>query len=58
VSVGESPVMRQLMERIPMLQWNSKIAFVVLVSVVVAAMLAFSTFGISAFGDSGLNFTW
>jgi len=50
--------MRQLMERIPMLQWNSKIAFVVLVSVVVAAMLAFSTFGISAFGDSGLNFTW
>jgi len=50
--------MRQLMERIPMLQWNSKIAFVVLVSVVVAALNDKSTFGISAFGDSGLNFTW
>jgi hypothetical protein len=36
-----------------MLQWNSKIAFVVLVSVVIAAMLAFS-----AFGGSDLNFTW
>jgi len=36
-----------------MLQWNSKIAFVVLVSVVVAASLAFS-----AFAGGGLNFTW
>ena len=33
-----------------MLQWNSKIAFVVLVSVALAAMFAF--------GGSGLNFTW
>jgi hypothetical protein len=50
--------MRQLMERIHlMLQWNSKIAFVVLVSVALAAMLAFSA-GISLFGGSGLNFTW
>jgi hypothetical protein len=36
-----------------MLQWNSKIAFVVLVSVALAAM-----FALSAFGGSGLNFTW
>jgi hypothetical protein len=41
------------MERNPMLQWNSKIAFVVLVSAALAAMLA-----LSAFGGSGLNFTW
>jgi hypothetical protein len=41
------------MERIHMLQWNSKIAFVVLVSVALAAM-----FAVSAFGGSGLNFTW
>jgi hypothetical protein len=39
-----------------MLQWNSKIAFVVLVSVALAAMFAFSAF--SAIGGSGLNFTW
>jgi hypothetical protein len=41
-----------------MLQWNSKIAFVVLVSVALSAMFAFSAFGISAFSGSGLNFTW
>lgn len=40
-----------------MLQWN-KIVFVVLVSVVLAAMLAFSAFGVSVFGGDGLNFTW
>jgi hypothetical protein len=41
------------MERIlPMLQWN-KIVFVVLVSVALAAMFAFS-----AFGGGDLNFTW
>ena len=41
-----------------MLQWNSKIAFVVLVSVAVASMLAFTGFGVSAFDLGGLNFTW
>ena len=41
-----------------MLQWNSKIAFVVLVSVALAAMFAFSA-GFSLFGSGGgLNFTW
>src|SRR5438309_7329969 len=46
--------MRQLMERNPpMLQWNSKIAFVVLVSVALAAMFAFSA-GFSVFGGAAL----
>jgi hypothetical protein len=46
--------MRHRIERIiTMLQWNSKVAFVVLVSVALAAMFAFS-----AFGGGGLNFTW
>ena len=40
-----------------MLQWN-KIVFVVLLSVALAAMFAFSAFGVSVFDGSGLNFTW
>ena len=37
-----------------MLQWNSKLAFVVLVAVALAAMLAKAHGG----HDGGINFTW
>jgi hypothetical protein len=48
--------MRHLIERtFTMLQWNSKIATVVLVSVALANLFAAFRLGV---GGGGVNFTW